>query len=90
MVRYWHVYDLACPINLRSLLACIHLFRHGKLPVFVDCTFFCVPHGFYQLLIIVVFVPAYNLYVPVWFILLDGKHEAIYDAAFAQVRKTII
>ena len=52
------------------------------MPVFIDGTFYCVPLGFYQLVIIMVYDAARRLYTPVWYILLDGKHEAIYRCMF--------
>ena len=46
--------------------------------LFFDCTFTMVPHGFMQLLIIMAFDPSTNLYVPIWYILLQSKKELTY------------
>jgi hypothetical protein len=51
---------------------------HGKLPSFVDCTFKCVPWGFLQCLIIMVYLEAYGIYVPMFWILLQSKLEEAY------------
>ena len=58
--------------------ALIKLFAHGNRPVFVDGTFYCVPKPFSQLIVVIQYSKAHDLYVPTWFILLDGKCELIY------------
>lgn len=54
------------------------LLRAGSAPTYIDGTFKVVPHGFYQLLILMVFSKLHGVYVPVWFILLPGKKENLY------------
>lgn len=39
----------------------IHLMKYGACPMFVDCTFSCVPKGFKQLLIIMIYTAATGL-----------------------------
>ena len=51
----------------------IHLLKTGPKTIFVDCTFKVVPYGFYQLLIIMIYEPGTELYLPVFFVLLQGK-----------------
>lgn len=41
----------------------IHLMKYGACPMFVDCTFSCVPRGFKQLLIIMIYTAATGMYV---------------------------
>jgi hypothetical protein len=36
----------------------IHLMKYGPCPMFVDCTFSCVPSGFKQLLIVMIYTAA--------------------------------
>ena len=50
--------------------------------MFVDATFSCVPVGFYQLLIVMVFDPALKIYIPVAYVLMSGKTEECYAQAF--------
>ena len=59
----------------------LFLLRGAALSLFMDCTFRVVPHGFAQLLIIMVYAPMYDLYVPVWYILLPSKDEWVYREA---------
>ena len=49
--------------------------KHGPCPLFFDGTFRIVPSGFYQLFTIMMYSKAYDMYFPVFFILLQGKHE---------------
>jgi hypothetical protein len=50
----------------------------GPLNLFVDCTFKIAPRGFYQCMIIMAYLPASQLYVPVFWILLQSKKENVY------------
>ena len=68
------------------LLACLGLLRYGACPTFIDGTFFCVPHGFKQLIIILCYIAAYDLYVPMWWILLDSKKQIVYECMFDLVK----
>ena len=60
----------------------LFLLRDGRSPLFIDGTFRVVPVGFYQLLVLMVYSCAHNVFVPTWFILLPGKSEDIYHHAF--------
>ena len=60
------------------------LFAAGLVNLFLDCTFKCVPFGFFQLLIIMMYCPMYGVYVPVWYILLQSKAEIVYYYAIQQ------
>lgn len=59
----------------------IHLMRHGPCPIFMDCTFKVVPREFSQLLVIMVYAAGTGMYVPVYYVLLQSKREAIYIRA---------
>ena len=48
---------------------------------FCDCSFDMVPHGFFQVMVIMVFLMQYMLYVPVFFVLLQSKDEDVYRMA---------
>ena len=75
---------LLSPASL-PLLDCMYLLRYGKVPTFIDGTFYCCPKGFYQLMIIMVYDMGRKLYVPVWWVLLDNKTEATYKAMFEMI-----
>jgi hypothetical protein len=51
------------------------------LHLFIDCTFKCVPRGFFQCLIIMVFDSRTDVYVPVFYALLQSKTYEAYDLA---------
>lgn len=59
----------------------IHLVKLGPKHFYVDCTFSCVPDPFSQLLIIMMYVQASDIYIPVFYILLQSKLEVVYKAA---------
>ena len=46
--------------------------------LFIECTFYIVPKGFSQCLVIMVYHPVTKLYLPVFFILLQGKKYEVY------------
>ena len=52
--------------------------KSGPLNLFVDCTFRVVPVMFFQLLIIMVYIPLYDLYVPMFYVLLQSKDYEVY------------
>jgi hypothetical protein len=54
----------------------IFLLKSGMLNYFVDCTFFTVPRGFFQLMVIMVYLAAYDMYV----LLQSKKCTAYYHA----------
>ena len=51
----------------------------------MDGTFYCCPKEFYQLVIIMAYDVGRQLYVPVWWVLLDNKSEATYKAMLEQI-----
>ena len=55
--------------------------KGGKVRGFVDGTFRVVPKGFYQLFMLMVYLEAFDLYVPAFYILLTGKLQKLYEAA---------
>ena len=56
----------------------IHLLKYGAVNTFIDCTFSCVPKGFEQCLIVMVYDRPTSLYVPVFYVLLQSKLENAY------------
>jgi hypothetical protein len=52
--------------------------KNGDVNLFVDCTFSVVPYGFTQLLIMMAYFPAYNMYVPVFYVLMQSREEQAY------------
>ena len=48
---------------------------------FIDCTFAIVPRGFEQMLILQVYDAAHDIYVPLVYILLQGKSKESYTTA---------
>ena len=55
--------------------------RSSGLNLFVDCTFKVAPAGFSQLMIVMALEPATECYVPLYYVLLQSKHEETYQAA---------
>ena len=53
---------------------------------FFDATFACVPHPFYQLLILQIWDVSLNIYLPVIYILMTGKTEQCYQQAFDYIK----
>lgn len=52
--------------------------RTGPYNLFLDCTFHCVPRGFTQLMIVMAYLSAYDRYVPMFHVLLQGKQQELY------------
>ena len=46
----------------------IHLMKYGPCPMFVDCTFSCVPKGFKQLLIVMIYTAATGMHALMYII----------------------
>ena len=63
----------------------IELLKDGRVDLFIDATFDCCPHPFYQCLIIMAFDKRTDVYVPVLYILMSNKSEALYYQALCQV-----
>ena len=47
----------------------------------IDCTFTVVSKFFGQLMIIMAYFETYDLYVPIYYLLLDSKEQEVYEAA---------
>lgn len=62
----------------------INLLKNGKVNLFVDCTFKVVPKGFTQLMILMMYHPGSEMYVPVFFVLLQSKKTCAYYHALQQ------
>jgi len=62
----------------------IFLMKHGKVNLFIDCTFKICPRGFAQCLIMMIYSAAHDTYVPVFFVLLESKSELVYYHALEQ------
>jgi hypothetical protein len=56
----------------------------GGLNLFIDCTFDVVPHPFTQMMVIMLYDEATQLYLPVFHVLLQSKHEDAYIEAIHQ------
>lgn len=56
-----------------------------KTHIFVDATFGCVPKPFKQCLILMVYDPSLKIYIPVYYVLMTGKSEKVYDMAYMQM-----
>lgn len=55
--------------------------------LFADGTFSCVPLPFYQMIVVMVHSKAYDLYVPVAYVLMTNKTQQMYMEVFHQVMK---
>jgi hypothetical protein len=53
----------------------IFLLKSGEHHIFVDCTFYDCPKGYYQCLIFMIYEEATALYIPVFYVLLPSKHQ---------------
>jgi hypothetical protein len=62
----------------------INLCKHGPCHLFCDATFRIVPTGFEQCFIIMMFTAASEMYVPLFFVLLQSKTESAYYHAIQQ------
>jgi hypothetical protein len=63
----------------------VHIARYPKRHLFLDATFRCVPAGFAQCLIIMILDAASDVYVPVFYVLMEGKSVWDYWIAINQV-----
>jgi hypothetical protein len=59
----------------------IHILKTGPKYIFVDCTFKCAPVKFVQCMVIMIYEPATELYIPIFYILLPNKEEDTYRIA---------
>jgi hypothetical protein len=63
----------------------IYVTRGHKSNLFIDATFSICPKGFEQLLILMAFSAADDMYVPVMFVLMQSKHSTIYYRAIQEI-----
>jgi hypothetical protein len=56
----------------------LYLLKYKRLNLYFDGTFKCVPYPFYQLLVLMVFDSASNLYIPVFYVLTTSKTQWTY------------
>ncbi len=61
------------------------LLKMPQVDIFMDATFDCCPHPFYQCLIVMVYDPTTSLYVPVLYCLMTRKNKWLYWQVFSQV-----
>jgi hypothetical protein len=61
--------------------------RDGAVHLFIDGTFCVCPHPFTQCLIIMAYFKGTQMYVPVFYILLDSKLEVVYQSVFEEIVK---
>ena len=61
------------------------LLQQRKIECYIDATFDCVPHPFYQCLIFMIFHPETWQYVPIFYILMTHKTQELYWHALAQI-----
>jgi len=67
----------------------VNLTSRSGLNIFADCTFSVVPKEFKQLLILMIYDEATQLYLPIFYVLLQSKHEdAYYEALHQCIRST--
>ena len=57
----------------------LHDLRHGANQFLMDNTYHETPNGFYQCFILMFFHRAANIYVPVYYVLTQSKHETTYQ-----------
>ncbi len=63
----------------------IRLLKMPQVDLFIDATFDCCPHPFYQCLIIMVYDPTTSYYVPVLYCLMTRKNEHLYYEVFHRI-----
>ena len=67
-------------------LVLLNLNLQIQVQAFFDATFACVPHPFYQLLILQIWDVSLNIYLPVIYILMTRKTEKCYQQAFDYIK----
>ena len=60
----------------------INLVKHGPVALFCDATFRAAVKGFLQCLIIMVYLRAVDMFVPIWYTLMTCKDEDSYGRVF--------
>ncbi|KAG2785962.1 hypothetical protein PC129_g13229 [Phytophthora cactorum] len=56
----------------------LRLLKYTKNPLFIDCTFKVFPQPFSQLAIVMGYDPAYDFYLPIFYVLLPDKLQDAY------------
>ncbi len=92
--RPFHHWTTCCPhpkrkVNMRAMMYAnpkLLGLLYSNVHIFVDATFACAPHPFYQCLIIMVFNPSTNAYAPVIYTLMTHKYEELYMHVINEVK----
>jgi hypothetical protein len=63
----------------------LHIAKYQKTHIYIDATFRCVPAGFSQCLIFMIFDAASSVYVPVFYVLMNCKSQWAYWIALNQI-----
>jgi hypothetical protein len=58
---------------------------HGPLNLFFDCTFKVVPKGFTQLFVLMVYLPGFDSYVPIFYVLMQSKCLNAYKVVLSNI-----
>lgn len=66
----------------------INLVKHGPVALFCDATFRAAVKGFLQCLIIMVYLKAVDMFVPIWYTLMTCKDEDSYGRVFEQILRS--
>ncbi|ETM02476.1 hypothetical protein L917_01075 [Phytophthora nicotianae] len=53
--------------------------KQRQCSIFIDATYRCVPIRFYQLVILMLYDPISDLYLPIWYVLTTGKTSQVYE-----------
>jgi len=59
--------------------------RTGALNLFIDCTFSVVPKGFSQLFVLMAYIPAYDYYLPIYYVLMQSKCLESYKIVLSNI-----
>ena len=59
--------------------------RQKNLHLFIDSTYYCVPKGFYQCLVLMFYSEIYDMYLPAFYVLMTGKKENLYTHVLSQI-----
>ena len=66
----------------------INYTKHGSVALFSDATFKAAPTGFLQCLILMVYLKAVDMFVPIWYVLMTCKDEDSYGRFYDAVQKS--
>jgi hypothetical protein len=63
----------------------MHEIHNTEVPLFCDCTFRIVPKPFYQCMVLMAYLSRYDMYVPIFYVLLEDKYESTYHHALMNI-----